>query len=197
MPKVSTFLHVHGFFMTAWVVLFLLQTLLISVRRISLHRKLGFVGAGLAAMVISLGVAATVVAARREVVAKAEDVPTVLAVLALELTQMTMFGLFVAAGIWLRGRTDYHKRLMLLATTCMLPNPLVRSIRFLHIEGFLTPMVIWSLCILCVVVVDSRVNKRLHPVFRKWAIAEACMLWLAYFVGASEAWQNFALQAVR
>ena len=182
--------------MTAWVVLFLLQTVLISAHRVRLHQKLGFAGTALAAIVVTLGVAATVLAARREVIAKAADVPAVLTVLALELTQMAMFGAFVGAGIWLRNRPDYHKRLMLLATICMLPNPLVRSIRFLHVPGFFAPLAIWSFCILCVVLVDSRINGHLHVVFKKWAIVEMCFLWLAYFVGASEIWQDFASKVV-
>ncbi len=40
--RVITFMvHVHGFVMTAWVVMFVTQTLLIAKHRIDLHRKLG------------------------------------------------------------------------------------------------------------------------------------------------------------
>jgi hypothetical protein len=67
-----------------------------------------------------MGTTATLVAARREVRAHSESVSSVLTVLALELTQMALFASLVALGVWLRNRTGYHKRLMLLATFCIL-----------------------------------------------------------------------------
>src|SRR5688572_25157119 len=61
----STLLHVHGALFTAWMLLFITQTALISSRRVAVHRRLGIVGAILAAAMIPAGVMAGIVMARR------------------------------------------------------------------------------------------------------------------------------------
>lgn len=192
-PNLTLFLHVHAATMTSWIALFLIQTMLIPTRRVALHRKLGALGIVSAALVPIFGVSATVIAARREVLVHAQDVPIVIVVLAFELTQMLMFTGFTAAGFLLRKRVDFHKRLMLLATLCMLPNAIVRIIRF---QSFIVPLIIWSSSIALVVLVDCLVQRKVHPVFGRWAAIQVAMLWLAFFVGTSEAWQHFATRAV-
>jgi len=88
MPDLRLFINAHGIAMTSWIALFLIQTLLISTRRVQLHRKLGLLGIVSAVLVVTFGVSATVLAARREVAAHTQVVPIVITVLALELTQM-------------------------------------------------------------------------------------------------------------
>lgn len=53
---ITTMVHVHGLVMTAWIVLFLTQTLLVAKRRTDLHRRLGVAGAALAIVVVALGI---------------------------------------------------------------------------------------------------------------------------------------------
>lgn len=154
-PNLSRFLHLHALVMSSWILFFLVQTFLISARRIKLHQNLGFFRIVSALSVVTLGVSATVLAARREVLAHAHDAPIAIIVLALELTQMLMFSGFVVAGFWLRHRAAYHKRLMLLATFCMLPNAIVRIVR---VPSFVVPLYIWSLLIVTVVLVDCAIH---------------------------------------
>lgn len=193
-PDLRLFLHAHGIAMTSWIALVQIQTLLVSAKRVGLHRKLGFLGIVSAVLVVTFGVSATVIAARREVLARAPDVSTVITVLALELTQMLMFGGFVFAGLWLRNRPEYHKRLMLLGTLCMLPNALVR-ITFWW-PSFILPLILWTLLIVSIAIADLAVHRRLHPVFARWAALQIGLLWLAYFVGISPVWQSFARHVV-
>src|SRR5271156_3494891 len=54
-PNLTLLVHAHGFVMTAWIALFLTQTLLIARRRVDLHRRLGTFGVGLAMLVILVG----------------------------------------------------------------------------------------------------------------------------------------------
>jgi hypothetical protein len=194
MPDLRLFIHVHAIAMTSWITLFLVQTLLVSVRRVHLHRKLGFLGIASAVLVVTFGVCATVLAARREVAAHTQSVSTVITVLALELTQMLMFGGFVFAGMWLRNRPDQHKRLMLLATLCMVPNALVRLT--IWWPSFILPLVLWTVLIVSIAVADSAIHRKLHPVFAKWATVQICLGWLAYFVGVSAFWQSLAQHAL-
>ena len=51
-------IYIHGGFAFAWVLLFLLQTILIRNRQMSVHRRIGFVG-----FFIALGAAVTMVPA--------------------------------------------------------------------------------------------------------------------------------------
>ena len=194
LPNLSVFLHAHGFAMTLWIALFLIQTLLVSARMVSLHRNLGILGLVSAVLVVLFGTSATIIAARRQVLAQASNVPLVITVLALELTQMLMFATLVTGGLLLRTRPDYHKRLLLLGTLAMLPNAIVRVTSFW--PSFILPLVLWSLSIGLVCLIDSIGNRRLHPVFKRWAIVEIASLWLAYSVGISPAWQHFARYAV-
>jgi hypothetical protein len=63
---IGALVHVHGAVMTGWVALFLTQTLLVSARRVDLHRKLGIAGAALAAIVVALGVYTIAASAARQ-----------------------------------------------------------------------------------------------------------------------------------
>src|ERR1700723_355259 len=53
---ITAMVHVHGLVMTAWILLFLTQTLLVAKGRTDLHRKLGVTGALLAVVVVALGI---------------------------------------------------------------------------------------------------------------------------------------------
>jgi hypothetical protein len=195
-PRPSRFLHFHGAVMTGWIALFFVQTLLVSSGRISLHRKLGALGAGYAALVLVLGSTATVMSARREVRAHSQFASSFLTVLALELTQMLMFASLVALAIWLRRSTDYHKRLMLLATLCMLPNPIVRLALLVGINQNIQILAIWALLVVAVAATDTLRRRELHPVFGVAGVSVIGLLYCAYFMSRTDLWQQFAARMV-
>ena len=58
----SLTVKLHGAAFTAWVLLLLVQTTLVSARRVDIHRKLGWLGAGLAAFMIVIALRAAVIA---------------------------------------------------------------------------------------------------------------------------------------
>lgn len=64
-PNLRLLVHAHGFVMASWISLFLAQTLLIARHRVELHRRLGVFGAGLAVLVLLVGVPTLVNAAAR------------------------------------------------------------------------------------------------------------------------------------
>jgi len=195
-PKLTIFLHVHAAVMTGWIVWFAVQTFLISSNHTRIHRVLGAFGAGYAVLVILMGCTATVLAARREVRAHSESGSSVLTVLALELTQMALFTCFVAFGVWLRNLTDYHKRLMLLATFCMLPNPIVRLFIWAGLGSNILILSLWALLVTAVVMLDSIRNRKLHPAFGFGATIIVGFLYLVYFCSRTSLWQHFAANIV-
>jgi uncharacterized membrane protein len=193
-PELTLFLQIHGAVMSGWILLFLVQSLLIATHRVRLHRRLGFFGAGLAALVVMLGVAATLMAAAREVRGQTDFVPLQLSILALELTQMLLFGWFVAVAVVRRQQRDVHKRYMLLATLCMLPNPEVRMLPFIH--NNLMILLLWSVVVFGAVGLDAWRAGRLHPAFLRNAVVVNVALYIAYFGSMTSTWRYFASKLV-
>lgn len=193
-PTLSFFLQIHGAVMTAWILLFLIQSLLIASHRVRLHRKLGYFGAALAALVVMMGMTATVHAAAREVRGHTDFVPLQLSILALETTQMILFAWLVAIAILRRRKTDLHKRYLLLATLCMLPNPELRILPFIHSN--LVILLLWSVTVFAFVLADAIRSGRPHGAFLRGAVIANIALYIAYFGSATEQWRQFASHLV-
>lgn len=66
-PALPWLLHVHGALMTAWFVLFFVQTSLISAHRVDLHKRLGIFGGVLASTMVAVGIVVATRAAARDV----------------------------------------------------------------------------------------------------------------------------------
>ena len=109
----SVLVHVHGAVFTAWILLFVVQTVLIDMKKIKLHRMLGWVGAGLAAAMLVLGVMATSALLRRGITPPGFTPPQFLV---LNDFEILLFAGLVAWGVSVRYNKPIHKRLMLLAT---------------------------------------------------------------------------------
>lgn len=195
-PKLSMFLQVHGVVMSGWIALYAIQTFLVTLNHTRIHRTLGTFGAGYSVLVVVMGCTATVLAARREVLAHSQFAASFLTVLALELTQMFLFASLVASGVWMRNRAGYHKRLMLLATFCMLPNPLVRLFVWVGFGSNLMILSFWALLLTAIVLLDSIRNNRLHPSLGFGATITIGFLYLAYFGSLTSVWQHFAAKTV-
>jgi len=195
-PAPSSFLRIHGAVMSGWILIYFIQTMLVSVNRVRSHRKFGMFGAGYAVLVVAFGTTATFLSARREVRGHTDAVFSFLNVFGLELAQMFLFAAFVVAAIWLRNRPDHHKRFMLLATLCMLPNAIVRLfLRFFDTNlDFLS---IWATLVVVIVLIDSLRNRRLHPAFGIGVTIALTTMYVAQFASRTQAWQIFASHLVR
>src|SRR5260221_4701936 len=116
-PELGTLKHLHGFVMTAWFTLFLVQVRLVATGRILDHRKLGVFGVLLAVVVVSVGTSLGIASARAGF---APPGLSPLVFLALPIGEMFVFTGLFSAAIALRKRPAYHKRLMVLASLAML-----------------------------------------------------------------------------
>jgi hypothetical protein len=194
-PAPTSFMAFHGSLMSGWILLLFAQAALITSNRVHWHRRLGIVGAFYAVFIVVVGCTATLIAAAREVRAHSAMVASQLNVLALELTQMLLFACLVAAAVRLRNRYDWHKRLMLLATLCILPNVIVRLSFLTDIEFFtrnINLLGLWALTVILVVALDSYRRRRLHPAFGLVGALAIASLYAAYFVGITNGWIRFA-----
>ena len=112
-PLPSPILHVHGALFSLWMLLYLVQSTLISARRVAWHRSLGAIAYCLPPLMVVLGVVAAVEALHRGVVIGTLD-PAVS--MAIPLLSMPCFALVIFASWRARRRSDAHKRLVVLAT---------------------------------------------------------------------------------
>ncbi len=115
-PEITPLLHIHAAVFTLWILLQVGQPALIALRRPALHRKIGWSGAALAALVWSLGNLASVEAMK--VGYKGLGDPY--AFYAITFFSMQAFGIIVLLGILKREKADTHKRLMLLSNAAIL-----------------------------------------------------------------------------
>ncbi len=112
-PLPSPILHVHGAAFTLWMALFLVQSALISARRVAWHRSLGTIAFCLPPAMIILGVIAAIDALGRKVMIGKLD-PAVS--LSIPLLGIACFAIVIFAAWRARRKPDSHKRLILLAT---------------------------------------------------------------------------------
>ena len=160
-PPLSLLLHLHGLVFTSWILLFLTQTTLVATRRVNLHRRLGALGAVLAALVLILGTATAIIRAKQG--AAPIGVPP-LAFLAIPLTDMLVFAGLVGAAFYYRHRADVHKRLMTLATIALLAAPIARlPFAFMRNGGPPAFFGVADLFIVACVVYDLVTRRRIHP----------------------------------
>lgn len=112
-PLPSPILHIHGAAFTLWMVLYLIQSALISAKRVAWHRSLGTIAFCLPPIMIVLGVIAAIDALVRRVSIGPLD-PAVS--LAIPLIGIAWFTVIIFASWRARRKPDSHKRLILLAT---------------------------------------------------------------------------------
>ena len=113
-PPRPLLLWIHGAAFSTWVVFFTFQSGLVRLRKVSVHRFLGWFGAGLATGMVALGFTIAVVMARFDTVVlhqKGAD-----AFLSIPFADMIIFGSCMAAAIYGRKRPEYHRRLVFIAT---------------------------------------------------------------------------------
>jgi hypothetical protein len=197
-PALPARLHIHGAIMSSWLVLFFVQAILVSARRTQWHRYLGTIGVFVAIGVVLVGSTTTINAAAREVGRHSVEANARVMVLCLELVQMALFAGFVAAAIRMRRRPDYHKRLMLLATACMLPSAFSRiplNLTFM-VSGNASILLLFDLCVVVPALIDSLRNRRLHPAFGWGGFIAVAALNLAYPIAISPQWLRLGTRLV-
>lgn len=192
-PPLTPLMHVHGVVGTAWLVLLVAQTSLVSAGRVGLHMKLGIAGALVAAAFVPLGILVPLEMARH-----GEVTPGRLVFLIFPLTQSLMFGGFVAAALWNRRRPELHKRLMLVSTAVMIPPALARLILFVPVGPRPVAALVLSMAFVAAGMVhDWRTRGRVHRLY-VWATVAIVLSGPVRFVlGHTSAWQTLVRFVLR
>jgi len=184
---------------TAWFVWLVVQASLVNVNRIAVHRRIGMLGAVIGVALIPAGLMATLQFVPRlpEIGLPFEQAPRFITWIVWANFHMLLgFVAFLAAALMLRRRTDIHKRLMLLATICLMPPPLARIAQNLGFmleqeTNFVT--VTWLLLLLPILIYDLATTRRIH---RATAMGGLCFL-LVVFGPVLISFTDFAQNVVR
>ncbi len=127
----STLVHVHGLVFTLWLVLLVVQSALISAKRVRWHKTLGIGGFGLASVMVVLGTWAGIAAMRRGATVPPIDPRTFMV---LPLGDIFVFTVLVVCAYVYRFKPVLHKRYILFATVMMLDAALGR-VPYAHHPG--------------------------------------------------------------
>lgn len=109
--------HLHGLFFSTWILLLVVQSLLINVKNIQLHRSLGTFGIAIATCVIFLGLLITILFGRFH---SADPMPDYYNLMYLGIVAPLCFGSLFCLAIRNVRKPENHKRFILFATISIL-----------------------------------------------------------------------------
>jgi hypothetical protein len=156
--------HIHGAVFSLWILVYLIQNILVVRGSIALHRALGMFAAGLAVVMVALGILTTVLAL------KLHRVPPFFppgVFLVLDITSVMTFAGLTFAAIALRRDPAWHKRLMLCGTIMVMSPALGRLLPM----PLLGPWGSWAvsgtmlLYVLVAALYDRGTRGRIHPAY--------------------------------
>ena len=154
-------LWIHASAFTAWVIFFICQSTLVRIRKVSWHRSIGWFGAGLATVMVPLGVTTAIVMARFDTVQLHQSGAD--AFLSIPFYDMIAFGVCIALAICWRTKPELHRRLIFIAT-CGLMDAAIARFAYLFDNNLFFPCL--DLLILLGVARDLLVDRRVHKVYR-------------------------------
>ncbi|MGA2100707.1 MAG: hypothetical protein ABSG34_06355 [Candidatus Sulfotelmatobacter sp.] len=153
-------LWIHGSVFAGWVIFFICQSTLVRVHKVSWHRSLGWFGAGLATVMVPLGVATAIIMTRFDAAQLHQTGFD--SFLSIPFYDMLAFGVCIALAIYWRAKPEFHRRLILIAT-CTLMDAAFGRFDYLFDHDLYFPCV--DLLIVFGVVRDLLVDRRVHKVY--------------------------------
>ncbi|HXC96045.1 MAG TPA: hypothetical protein VNU92_10100 [Edaphobacter sp.] len=158
-PPRPVLLWIHGAAFSGWVVFFILQSALVRVRKVSVHRTLGWFGVALGAMMVMVGTVVAVVMGRFDALQIHRPDP---AFLSIPFFDMLAFGTLFGLAILWRGKPETHRRFIVLAT-CELVG--AAFARFDYVFNHNVFYLFVDAVMLIGVARDLLVDRRVHKVY--------------------------------
>jgi uncharacterized membrane protein YfcA len=181
-----------------WLSLYIVQTVLVQRRNTRVHRRLGWIGAPLAIVVVAMGYVTTIEQGRRGFALWWDPALKIDAVADLvhPLGDLLSFTILVSAALIWRRRSDIHKRLMLLATVgSMMAAPVAHFIGYFPVFREAPPAILLPLAALYFssAIHDRFAHGRIHRV-SLW-VGLSLLVWAfvrGAVIGPSVLWHQFA-----
>ncbi|HUI84687.1 MAG TPA: hypothetical protein VL240_10710 [Candidatus Binatia bacterium] len=159
-PPRPLLLWIHGAAFSTWIVFFIAQSALVRVRKVSVHRFLGWFGTGLATVMVALGCTITVVMTRFDsIVLHQKDVDSFVSI---PFSDMIVFGTCMALAIYWRKKPEFHRRLVFVATCALMDAAIGRFDFWYNHSIFYLGL---DLLIVSGMVRDWVVDRRVHKVY--------------------------------
>ena len=180
-------LWIHAAAFSLWVLFFILQSALVRVRKVKVHRLLGWFGIGLAAVMVPLGITTAIVMGRFDKYVKHQTNAD--AFLVVPFGDMVIFATLIGLAMYWRKKPEFHRRLVFVATCGLLDAAFGRF-------GFLDKYTLYYFALDAVILLgvarDLLVNRRVHIVYRvvlpSLLVLQVMMIYL--YRGAPAWWSN-------
>ena len=181
--------HVHGVMYLLWIVLIISQPLLIRFRLTHLHKKIGYAGLTLAVGMFVIGIVMAFVST--QLALERGDGNKALAFLIVPLSDMVLFGTFIALTLLNLQNPEAHKRLILLATLSILPAAFGRII---GIYGLSLPLgfILQESILILGIMYDLFTRRKIHPAYIFGGTAVLIVHFTRFPLGETEWWISFA-----
>lgn len=182
----------HGAAFSLWVLFFIFQSALVRTRNVKWHRFFGWFGAALGTVMVPLGITTAIVMTRFETDRLHETGRALF--LGVSFNDVVAFGVFFALAVLWRRKTEFHRRLMYVATCCLLAAAFGRmqyvgphSLFYVGVDSM----------VLLGVVRDLLVNRHIHKVYRvALPVMIVCQVFVVYAYLAAPAWWAGITQAI-
>lgn len=190
-PSLSPLLHAHGFVFSAWFVLLITQVVLVARKRTDLHRRLGVAGMYLAPVMVVVGLATAISAAKKGVTIPGGPPPLVF--LAIPIFDIVVFGSVIGAAFYYRHKPAVHKRLMIAGSLGIMAPAVARlPLDFIVQAGPVAYFGIPDLILVAAIGYDTITHRRLHPAFLWSGLLIILSHPLRFLVAGTDAWMTFA-----
>ncbi|MFZ2020264.1 MAG: hypothetical protein WBA18_20850 [Terracidiphilus sp.] len=192
-PPRPLLLWFHGAAFSSWVLFYIFQSVLVRTHNVKVHRLLGWFGAGLASVMVVLGFVTAVIMARFDWFTLHETGTDVF--LSVPWGDMFEFGPLVALAILWRKKPQLHRRLLFIATCCLLDAPFGRN-------NYIFDHNLYYVCVDAVILLgvarDLLVDHSIHNVYR--VALPVLLAWQALliylYVGAPAWWHTLTSRIV-
>ena len=189
-PLPSRIVHIHGAVFSTWMILLVVQTGLISTRRVEWHRKLGVAG-----FVLACGMVLTVLLTAADFAMRAKAKPNseaLLTLLVVPFTDAAAFAVLAGLAYALRKNAAAHKRLIIIATAGLTRAALVRwhvPILFQHQLAAYTATYVF---LVLLATYDLWSTRKIHRATIWGSVFLILMGQIGGFIGPTAPWHAFA-----
>lgn len=181
----------HGIIFSSWLVLLIAQTSLVAANRTDIHRRLGVVGAILAALMVTVGFTLAIHAAKYGFLTPGLPPPLIFFVV--PFFDIIVFSILVGAALYYRKKPDTHKRLMLVATISILPPAFARMpFTFISTTLPFSAFLLGDAVLLGCVLWDVAIHRRLHRAYLWGGLIFVLSFPVRMAIAGTSAWQTFA-----
>jgi hypothetical protein len=171
----SSIVHLHGWSFFLWYLLLPLQAFLVRRRSVKLHRTLGGASILLAILMVASGF--VVVTVRIHAASGPDSSPFWAFMGPVILATLLLFAVFYSLALHYRRQSDYHKRLMIVASAAGIGAAAFRALASVvgfHLWVPAVGIVASNLFIVAGMIRDYRVEGKVHKVY--WVGLSACVV---------------------